>query len=73
MWLFVSPSEPWLAASPDRIVTNPFNSTTQHRGCLEVKCPILCKQKLITDVSRSNLTFCIVENNGKMELSSSHS
>ena len=64
--LFVSPSEPWLAASPDGIVTNPLNSTTQHRGCLEVKCPILCKQKSITDVSRNNSTFCIVENNGKI-------
>ena len=68
--LFVSPSEPWLAASPDRIVTDPLNSTTQHRGCLEVKCPILCKQKSIT---RNNSTFCIVENNGKIKLSSSHS
>ena len=71
--LFVSPSEPWLAASPDRIFTYLLNSTTQHRGCLEVKCPILCRQKPIADVSRNNSTFCIVENIGKIELSSSHS
>ena len=60
-------------AGRDRIVTDPLNSTTQHRGCLEVKCPILCKQKSIADVSRNNSTFRIVENNGKIELSSSHS
>ena len=42
--LFISPSEPWLAASPD---TDPLQCTTQRIGCLEVKCPILCKQKSI--------------------------
>lgn len=71
--LFVSSSEPWLAASPDRIVTDPLQSTNQCRGCLEVKCPILCKQKSIADVSRDNSSFCIVEKSGKMVLSSSHS
>ena len=71
--LFVSSSEPWLAASPDWIVTDLLQSTNQRRGCLEVKCSILCTQKLIADVSRDKSTFCIEEKNGKMVLSSSHS
>ena len=36
--LVISLSEPWLAASPDGIV-----SEGGSKGCLEVKCPFLCK------------------------------
>ena len=65
--LFVDSSEPWLAASPDGIVFEGFQ-----KGCLEVKCPFLCKQKSIADVRRENTSFCIEDKDGKLSLSNSH-
>ena len=65
--LFVDSSEPWLEASPDGIVFEGFQ-----KGCLEVKCPFLCKQKSIADVRRENTSFCIEDKDGKLSLSNSH-
>ena len=70
--LFVDSSEPWLAASPDGIVFEAFQNNGYHKGCLEVKCPILCKQKLITNVCREKTSFCSEDKNGKLSLSNSH-
>ena len=55
--LFVDASIPWLAGSPDGIVTDPTQSIDKQKGCLEVKCPILCENTLMLDVSRKE---CIV-------------
>ena len=70
--LHVDSSSPWLAASPDRIVLDPSQSAYNQKGCLEVKCPILCETSLISDVSRSNSTFCLKDKNGEMQLSTTH-
>ena len=65
--------EPWLAASPDGISSEPSQCAMYSKGCLEVKCPFLCKQKFIADVCREKASFCIEEKNDKMYLSTSHS
>lgn len=48
--LFVSPEYPWLGASPDAIVYDPFEDPPW--GCVEVKCPYSLKdadsKKLLT-------------------------
>ena len=59
-----------LAASRDQIVTDSLQSTTQRKGCLEVKRLNLCKQK---SIAQDSTTFCIVEKNYKVVLSSSYS
>jgi len=61
-----------LAASPDGIVLDPSQSSDNQKGCLEVKCPILCETSLISDVSRRNSTFCLKDKNGEMQLSTTH-
>ena len=71
--LFVDPSIPWLAGSPDGIVTDPTQSIDKQKGCLEVKCPILCEKTLMKDVSRKNALFCLEEKNGQLQLSTTHS
>ena len=70
--LFVDSSEPWLAASPDGIVFEPFQNNAYRKGCLEVKCPFSCKQKRIANVCRENTSFCIKDKNGTLSLSNSH-
>jgi len=67
---FVDSPEHWLAASPDRIVFEAFQNNMYHKGCLEVKGPIL--QKSIADVCREKTSFCIEDKNGKLSLSKSH-
>ena len=71
--LYVDVSIPWLAASPDGVVLDPTQYADKERGCLEVKCPILCEKSLMLDISRKNASFCLKEKNGEMELSSAHS
>ena len=61
----VDESSPWLAASPDGIILDPTQSADSQKGCLEVKCPILCEKSLILDLSRNNSTFCLKEKNGR--------
>ena len=67
--LYVDSSEPWLAASPGGIVFEAFQNNMYRIGCLEIKCPILCRQKLIADVCREKTSFCIEDKNGKLSLS----
>lgn len=57
--LFVDFSEPWLAASPDGIIFELSQCTMYSKGCLEVKCPILCKQKSIADICREKPHFTL--------------
>ena len=44
--LHVASSEPWLAASPDGIVVD-MSLSSQRRGCIEVKCPLVCEKLLL--------------------------
>jgi len=44
--LFIDPSIPWLAATPDSVV-----EIGQDTRCLEVKCPFVCAKKSIAVVS----------------------
>ena len=70
--LHVDESSPWLAASPDGIVLDPTQSGDNQKGCLEVKCPILCQKSLISDVYRKSSPFCLKEENGEIQLSTTH-
>ena len=42
--LLVDHSKPWLAASPDGIVTD-FRELHNLKGILEVKCPCVCERQ----------------------------
>ena len=64
---------PWLAASPDAIVSDP-TLKEDSKGCLEVKCPLSCENLSIFKACRTVAAFClVVERNGNMCLSKSHS
>jgi len=66
--LVVDTSAPWLAANPDRI----FSDSTQKehkKGCLEVKCPLTCENRTITEACRRVPAFCLVEQSGDIHLS----
>jgi len=41
--LVIDASLPWLAASPDGIVSDPTLKDDMSQGCLEVKCPFSCE------------------------------
>ena len=71
--LYVDASVPWLAASPDGVVYDLTQHAGKQKGCLEVKCPILCKNSLMLDVCRNNAFFCLKEKSSKMQLSSADS
>ena len=63
---------PWLAASPDRIVTDPSEDKEKKQGCLEVKCPLSCQKMTIVQACRNVSAFCLIEEDGSMFLSISH-
>ena len=65
--LWVDPSKPWLAASPDAIL-----ELGEDKGCLEVKCPYLCASKSIAQAVKKSPSFCLQNNNGMMQLKRSH-
>jgi len=69
--LYIDPSVPWLAASPDAIVLDPTQQQ-QNKGCLEVKCPFSCEKVLFEAACKSISGFCLVLNNGEMSLSRTH-
>ena len=56
--LYVDVLIPWLAASLDGIVLDPTQHADRQKGCLEVKCPILCERSLMLDVCK-NALFCL--------------
>ena len=69
--LVVDASLPWLAASPDAIVSTLKDDMSQ--GCLEVKCPFSCEKISISEACRTVAAFClVVEQDGSMCLSKSH-
>ena len=63
-------SEPWLAASPDAIVTD-LTLGVQDRGCLGVKCPLTCEKITFQDAC-SRMSFCLTKQGTKMFLSKQH-
>ena len=65
--LWIDPSIPWLAATPDSIL-----EVGQDKGCLEVKCPYLCAKKSIAQVSQESSSFCLQNDNGKLQLKRNH-
>ena len=69
--LFIDPSEPWLAASPDGIAVETTLSS-QNKGCLEVKCPLVCEKTAFADACKSVTGFCLVQCDGRIQLSKSH-
>ncbi|XP_069029208.1 uncharacterized protein [Embiotoca jacksoni] len=55
--LFIDAQRPWLAASPDGIVTD--SRTGQWLLCLEVKCPYKHRQRRVEDACRDDRAFCL--------------
>ena len=65
--LYVDPSIPWLAATPDGIV-----EVGEDKGCLEVKCPFVCTKKSITEASIESSSFCLRNSNARLHLKRNH-
>ncbi|KAG8001718.1 hypothetical protein GBF38_002749 [Nibea albiflora] len=55
--LFIDDQRPWLAASPDGIVTD--SQTGQWLLCLEVKCPYKHRHGRVEDACRDDPAFCL--------------
>ncbi|XP_070761910.1 uncharacterized protein [Enoplosus armatus] len=55
--LFIDAQRPWLAASPDGIVTD--SRTGQWLLCLEVKCPFKHRHRRVEDACRDDPAFCL--------------
>lgn len=55
--LFIDAGRPWLAASPDGIVTD--SRTGQWLLCLEVKCPYKHRHNRVEDACRDDRAFCL--------------
>lgn len=55
--LFIDAQRPWLAASPDGIVTD--SRTGQRLLCLEVKCPYKHRHKRVEDACVEDSAFCL--------------
>ncbi|KAF0031020.1 hypothetical protein F2P81_017751 [Scophthalmus maximus] len=55
--LFIDAQRPWLAASPDGIVTD--SGTGKWLLCLEVKCPYKHRERRVEDACRDDNAFCL--------------
>ncbi|XP_039633101.1 uncharacterized protein LOC120543849 [Perca fluviatilis] len=55
--LFLDERRPWLAGSPDGIVTD--SHTGQWLLCLEVKCPYKHRQRTVEEACRQDPAFCL--------------
>ncbi|KAM9853335.1 uncharacterized protein ACBR49_004163 isoform 2-T3 [Aulostomus maculatus] len=55
--LFIEAHHPWLAASPDGIVTD--RESGEQLLCLEVKCPYKHKHRRVEDACRVDRAFCL--------------
>ena len=69
--LFVDHSKPWLAASPDGIVTD-FSEIHHSKGILEVKYPYVCERQTIDHACKTVNGFCLTESKGQVMLSKVH-
>uniref|UniRef100_A0A3B5A834 YqaJ viral recombinase domain-containing protein n=1 Tax=Stegastes partitus TaxID=144197 RepID=A0A3B5A834_9TELE len=70
--LFIDAQRPWLAGSPDGIVTD--SQTGQWLLCLEVKCPFKHRQRRVEEACREDPAFCleIQDEEGQYHLKTSH-
>lgn len=68
--LIISKSNPYLAASPDRI----FTFSCHVRGVVEVKCPFLLKGQKIKEYAKKNKGFCLLfdESTNELRLDTNH-
>lgn len=66
--LFIDAERPWLAASPDGIVTD--GRTGQWLRCLEVKCPFKHRASSVEAAARDDHRFCleIIDQDGMPQL-----
>uniref|UniRef100_A0A1A7XC15 YqaJ viral recombinase domain-containing protein n=1 Tax=Iconisemion striatum TaxID=60296 RepID=A0A1A7XC15_9TELE len=55
--LFIDAQRPWLAASPDGIVTD--SRSGQRLLCLEVKCPYKHRHRRVEEACREDPAFCL--------------
>ena len=69
--LYIGKVFPWLAASPDVIVTD-FSKARHSKGCLEIKCPYMCERRTVTDACKSINGFYLADVDGKTELLKSY-
>ena len=69
--LYVDNAFPWLATSPDTIVTD-FSKASHSKGCLEIKCPYRCERQTVTDACKNINGFYLADEDGRTELSKSH-
>ena len=69
--LYIDKEFPWLAASPDGIVTD-LSRASHGKGCLEIKCPYVCEKQTVSDACRNISGFCLTVKDGRTELSKSH-
>ena len=67
--LIVRPDEPWLACSPDGLISN---SSTPDKGLLEVKCPFRCSSMSFEEAAKS-ASFCLKREKDSFPLLQSHS
>lgn len=65
--LYINPAIPWLASTPDSIV-----ETDDEMGCLEVKCPYVCRTKQISVAALEQSSFCLKSNEGMLQLKKKH-
>ena len=72
--LFISVSDPWLAASPDGLVHDPLNPS-QPLGLVEIKAPYSVRDQSLMEAS-TNTTFCLQKdkdtNNYKLKLQNNY-
>lgn len=67
--LIVRRDEPWLACSPDGLISN---SSTPDKGLLEVKCPLSCSSMSFEEAAKS-ASFCLKREKDSFTLRQSHS
>ena len=68
--LVISTIYPWLATTPDGWVEDPQATTT--RGVVEFKNPHSCKNLMIDDAISAKKCTCLVINNGRKSLKTTH-
>ena len=68
--LFVSVTNPWLAASPNGTVTNP-DDASQDLGLVEIKNPYSMRGKSLAEACKSS-TFCLQNRDNTYKLKTNH-
>ncbi len=66
--LVISVSNPWLAASPDGVVSDPSETT---QGLVEVKTPFSMKENTLEEACKTS-SFCLERKNDEYQLKTRH-